>query len=135
MTHTYIIDGITCNGCVAKVKSKLLSNPDISAADVSLEDHTAVISMQKHLSLEDLQNTIGQDTKYTIREDVSHSPHHAMASVNSFSWIETYKPLLIIAAFHHACCHSYCTRDLMVGMNHFMAGFFSGFSRFLSCSI
>ncbi len=62
MTHSYTINGITCNGCVAKVKSKLLMHPDVTGAEVTLEGQKAVISMQRHLSLNELQDAIGKAT-------------------------------------------------------------------------
>lgn len=36
MTHAYTVKGITCEGCVAKVKSRLLMHPDITSAGACL---------------------------------------------------------------------------------------------------
>ena len=49
MTHTYKIIGMTCGGCEAKVKSSLLSLPDITSVEVSKETNTGTISMEKHV--------------------------------------------------------------------------------------
>ena len=76
MTHSYIVAGITCNGCVTKVKSKLLMHPDILSADVKLEGQMAIITMQKHLSVTELQQTIGADANYKISADTSDHSHH-----------------------------------------------------------
>src|SRR5258708_3419133 len=99
MTHSYIVKGITCEGCVAKVKGKLLMHPDITAADVTLENQKAVITMQRHLSVEELQEVIGTDNKYKISEDASDHDQHAMKKESAKSWLATYKPLLIIFVF------------------------------------
>jgi copper chaperone CopZ len=130
MTYSYIVEGITCNGCVAKIKSRLLSNPDISSAEVSLEGQKAIISMQRHLSLDELQNTIGHDTKYKIKSDVSESSSSRASGDATLSWFATYKPLLIIAAFITAVSLLTSQGNFTAGMNHFMAGFFLVFAFF-----
>ena len=134
MTHSYTVAGITCNGCVAKVKNKLLMHPDVLAAEVTLEDQKAIITMQKHLTLNELQETIGADTKYRISADTSNHSHHVTKSGDEKSWIATYKPLLIIFAFIMgvAFLSSFHSGQLhgMMFMNYFMAGFFLVFSFF-----
>lgn len=133
MTHSYTVSGITCEGCVAKVKHKLLLNPDITAADVKLEGQKAVITMQRHLTLDELQDTIGRGTKYVIREDAA-DRSHSMTTTDNRTWFATYKPILLIFAFittmsligstHGGSVHS------MMFMTNFMAGFFLVFSFF-----
>lgn len=131
MKHTYSLSGMTCTGCVASVKSKLLMHPDVLSAEVTLDPQQAVIEMSRHISTTDLQNAIG-NPKYTISEN-PHASDHQMTSVAT-SWLETYKPILLIFAFitlvsaivsyHHASFHG------MQFMNVFMAGFFLVFSFF-----
>jgi copper chaperone CopZ len=67
MKHTYTVTGMTCNGCVASVKSKLLMHPDVLSAEVTLDPQQAVIEMSKHIGTAELQNAIG-NPKYTISE-------------------------------------------------------------------
>jgi cation transport ATPase len=130
MTHTYSISGITCNGCAASVKSKLLLHPDVMAADVTLEDEKAIITMQKHLSVDELQKAIGIDSKYKISVDASDRSHHTMQAEETKSWLATYKPLLLIAAFIGGVSLLTANGSLHAGMNTFMAGFFLVFSFF-----
>lgn len=127
MTHSYTVAGITCNGCVAKVKSKLLTHTDVLAAEVTLEGQKAVITMQKHLSLAELQQAIGIDTKYKISADASDHSHHTMKAEETKSWVATYKPLLLIAAFIAGVSILTSKGSLHIGMNTFMAGFFGLF--------
>jgi cation transport ATPase len=136
MTHSYTVSGITCEGCVAKVKHKLLMNPDITAADVKLEGQKAVITMQRHLTVDELQDTIGRDTKYVIKEDAADHSHSmkSMSPEDNRTWFATYKPILLIFAFittisligstHGGTVHG------MMFMTNFMAGFFLVFSFF-----
>ncbi|HRI80682.1 MAG TPA: cation transporter [Cyclobacteriaceae bacterium] len=129
MTHKYTVKGITCDGCVAKVKSKLLMHPDVLAADITLKDQRAIITMQKHLSVSELQEAIGNDSKYKISLD-SNQLTHSEASDEAKSWLATYKPLLIIVAFITGIAAIISNGNLYVAMNSFMAGFFVTFSFF-----
>jgi copper chaperone CopZ len=130
MTHSYTVAGITCNGCVAKVKSKLLMHPDITSAEVTLEGQKAVVTMQKHVSVAELQEAIGVDTKYKISADASDHSHHTMKADETKSWFATYKPLLLIAAFIAGVSILTSKGSVHLGMNTFMAGFFLVFSFF-----
>ena len=94
MTHTYQLTGMTCGGCEAKVKSALLTLPDVTAVEVSKDNNTATITMEKHIPLNDLQKAIGNDGKYKI----SATLHNENAEIAK-SWLATYKPLLIIFAY------------------------------------
>jgi cation transport ATPase len=130
MTHAYTVEGITCDGCVAKVKSKLLMHPDIQSVDLSLNDKKAVIVMGKHITLPELQQTIGVDTKYRISEDTADHSHHAMTQEQDKSWLATYRPLLLIAGFITLVAALTANGNLDAGMNNFMTGFFLVFSFF-----
>lgn len=68
MTHSYTVSGITCEGCVAKVKHKLLQHPDVAVAEVKLQGQKAVVTMRRHLAVNELQDAIGRGTKYIITE-------------------------------------------------------------------
>jgi cation transport ATPase len=66
MKHTYIVTGMTCNGCRASVEEKLNAHPDVIKASVDLEQSEASIEMVKHISIEKLQSTLSD--KYSISE-------------------------------------------------------------------
>lgn len=129
MTHTYKITGMTCGGCEAKVKSALLSLSDVSSAEVSKEEQTAVITMDKHISIATLQNAIGgPDSKYKI------SAEHNETVEQTKSWFATYRPLLLIFAYITGVSLIAARMEnhihWMWFMNYFMAGFFLVFSFF-----
>ncbi len=65
MTHSYKVSNMTCSGCLTNVKSRLLMHPDVLSAEVELPDN-AIITMQNHISLTQLQDAIGRDSKYRI---------------------------------------------------------------------
>lgn len=137
MTHTYNITGMTCNGCVAKVKSSLLKLGDITEAEVQLTAPQATISMQKHIPVLVLQNALSGAGNYTITErDGGMKNHHstAAASTETISWLATYRPILLIGAYITGA--TLLIETVSGGFNwerwmqHFMAGFFLVFSFF-----
>lgn len=99
MTHTYNITGMTCGGCVAKAKSALLKLGDVTAAEVQLAEPQATITMQKHIPVSDLQKALSAAGTYAISENGSHTKEAIEEQVETKSWLTTYKPLLIIAAY------------------------------------
>ena len=127
MTHTYKVTGMTCGSCEAKVKSSLLMLPGVTAVEVSKDNQTATITMDKHIAISIFQNAL--DKKYSIT-----AMEHSEAAEQAKSWFDTYKPILlifayltiiaIIAAIHQNTFH------WMQAMNVFMAGFFLTFSFF-----
>ncbi|WP_130735050.1 heavy metal translocating P-type ATPase [Flavobacterium sp. J27] len=67
MTHKYTIEGMTCSGCEATVKSNLLKLENITDVTVSKEEKEALITMSKHVELPILQNALGgKESKYQI---------------------------------------------------------------------
>ncbi len=133
MTHSYKVSNMTCGGCITNVKSRLLIHPDILSAEVNLPDN-AVITMQKHISLKELQEVIGTESKYRISSDGSDSSHTAMPQTSVSTWFKTYKPLLLIFLFIAGIATISATKsgsfDSMIWMQYFMAGFFITFSFF-----
>lgn len=127
MTHTYQLTGMTCGSCEAKVKAALLMVENVTKVDVSKDENSATITMDKHIALQDFQKVL--DDKYQIS-----AINHSEAAEQTKSWFETYKPILLI--FGYITTVSLLIQsnnesfDLMQWMNHFMAGFFLIFSFF-----
>lgn len=127
MTHDYIITGLTCNNCVAKAKSALLSLGDITEASVQLAAPQATITMQHHIPLATLQEALSKKGHYQIRA----ADHQTEIKQ---TWLETYKPVLLVEAFLLGIT---LIIEWKAGgfvwqrwMEHFMAGFFLTFSFF-----
>ena len=133
MTHAYNISGMTCTGCVAKVKSELLKMGDISEADVQLAAPQATITMQKHIPVDTLQSALQKAGNYTITGADGGMQHAAPGTVTK-SWFETYKPILLIFMYVTVisviAAASVNGFDWMKGMSVFMSGFFLSFSFF-----
>ncbi|MBA2501216.1 MAG: cation transporter [Chitinophagaceae bacterium] len=134
MTHTYNISGMTCTGCVAKVKSELLKMGDVTQTDVQLKAPQATITMQKHVPIETLQSALQKAGNYTITEADEGMHHVTSTGEESKSWLETYKPILLIFFYVTILSIIAATTvngfDWMTGMRIFMSGFFLAFSFF-----
>jgi copper chaperone CopZ len=124
---------MTCSGCEATVKSNLLKLPDVESVEVSKDTGIATIGMSKHVSLADLQNAIGINSKYHISMDSGH-PDSYRESVVSQNWLATYKPLIILFGLIFSvsliASKKNGTVELTIWMRYFMAGFFLSFSYF-----
>ena len=128
MTKTYTIEGMTCEGCVAKVSYVLQQHASISSVAVVLSNKSATVTMSKELSVEELQNLFGTSSKYTV------GAFQATKDRDSESVFTTYKPLLLIFVFIAATTAIASMNngkiELMLWMRYFMAGFFIVFSFF-----
>ena len=127
MTHTYNLTGMTCASCEAKVKSALLMVENVTNVEVSKDENSATITMDKHIALSDLQKALPE--KYQI----SATNHNEMAEQTK-SWFETYKPILLIFFYISLVTILFQFKNenfnWMQAMQYFMAGFFLVFSFF-----
>ncbi len=118
---------MTCSSCEAKVKSALLMVDNVTHVEVSLQDHSTTITMDKHVPLKELQKAL--DPKYQIA-----ALEHNEMTEQTKSWFETYRPILLI--FFYITLTTVLNQinnqqfDLMQWMRHFMAAFFLVFSFF-----
>jgi len=131
MKHEYKIGGMTCESCAAKVKSRLLTIPNVNSVEVSKTSDTATIEMSKHIPIGEFQNALKQlDPKYSIN-----SINHNEVSEQAKSWFKAYRPILLVFFYILlvTVLIQYTTSgefDTKVWMRHFMAAFFIVFSFF-----
>ena len=67
MTHTYSITNMQCTGCVGHIKEQIEKHPDVTLVDASLEQNKAVINMNQHIAITELQSFLDKDTEYAGR--------------------------------------------------------------------
>ena len=134
MIHTYTIQGMTCNSCVAKVKSELLKLGDIVSADVQLKSPQATLTMNKHVSTGTLQQTINKAGNYTIAEADGGMTGTAHTINDKTEGRSSYFPIFLIFGFIAGVTLliqvSRYSFSWLQWMTHFMAGFFLVFSFF-----
>lgn len=127
MVHTYQVTGMTCSSCEAKVKSALLAVENITNVEVSKNENSAIITMDKHIALSYLQKALPEKYQISVL-------HHNELAEQTMGWLATYKPILLI--FFYITVNAVLVQlandrfDTMQWMRHFMAGFFLFFSFF-----
>jgi len=128
MIRTYTINGMTCEGCVAKVTYLLEQHSNISLAKIELKNNTATLTVEKEIAIDELRRLFEAHPKYTITFSNSNEDKQ---NKRVFT---TYKPLLLIFLFIAATTSIVSIDngkiDVMLWMQYFMAGFFIVFSFF-----
>lgn len=132
MQVTYNISGMTCGGCLNRVKTALEALPTVSSAEIDLATGEAVLEQQTSIPLETLQTAIGH---YTIEQTSTVTAPAATTEqeLPPIAW-QTYRPLLIIVGYILGVSllvqYPFDNFSGMTWMRHFMAGFFLVFSFF-----
>lgn len=69
MKHKYQINGISCGGCITRGRKTLEAHPAIEKAEIFLSPKgKTIISMNKKLTVEELQGQLNELDGYTITE-------------------------------------------------------------------
>lgn len=133
MLHTYQIQGMTCSGCVEKVKSLLSRVPGVFGVSLDLEKGVADVSMRHHVPTPELQKALA-GTKYTLSEPGQAQAVIAAIAEEEAVTLKTYLPVFLI--FGYIALVTLLVQlvqdrfDPEEWMRHFMAGFFLTFSFF-----
>ncbi len=136
----FIISGMTCGGCVARVKKAIESLAGVSAAHIQLEAPQATLNLGEPLSSETLQMALSTAGPYTLSvvnpglptADLAPSATDVSSETNEPSFFQTYKPLFLIVGILLLVTGAlqWGTWNSREWMRHFMAGFFLVFSFF-----
>ncbi len=138
MTHTYNVSGMTCGGCQAKVQKLLSDVAGVKNVSIDLPKGEATIEMTSHIPTVELKSALNDYPKYQLDEkQVVHQMESSISVVaeeEKKSWIETYKPILVIFAYITGIT---LLLEIVKGafvwenwMQNFMAAFFLVFSFF-----
>ena len=94
MKHTYKIEGMTCNNCKASVEKYLNDLPHISHVSIDLEKGEAKVTMDQHLTADDLQKALPD--KYTVSEKDRGQVSASSTIPSEKTKLQQLKPLLLI---------------------------------------
>lgn len=135
MTHKYEISGMHCQRCVSSIKEALAQVDGVTAVSVQLATPQAVLQMDKHIALPQLQKAISGLGDYSIQEFTGDQPLPQPVNDSSGSGEKSsYLPLFLI--FIYIALVTVLVNTLrgafswMQWMSDFMAGFFLVFSFF-----
>ncbi|MDP4130285.1 MAG: cation transporter [Bacteroidota bacterium] len=136
MTHTYKITGMTCAGCQARVRDLLSKVHGVQAVDIDLNRAEARISMDHHISTEDLASALADHPKYQLFSEAPEKAamHQFPVEEDAKAGLKIYKPIFLIFGYLLGLT---LVTGFVAGtffwqrwMAHFMAGFFLVFSFF-----
>ena len=156
MSEAYVIEGMTCNGCVAKVQKAFDEDSRFVNAYVSLDPAEVRVEYEgEPLDVGDVQKVVASAGPYKVVEDqhvdkktptakfgfLHTAANMATERENTRGFFETYKPLLLIVGLlaltstlvqvdPTETLGGVANLDPMLWMRHFMAGFFIAFSFF-----
>jgi cation transport ATPase len=135
MKHTYQVTGMTCSGCQYKVQHLLGQVEHVQEATVDLAKGEVTVEMNKHINTPTLQAALKDYPKYQLTDAPAiASPISGEINTEPKSWLETYKPIVLIFAYVFTVSiiagSTVLGFDEMVAMRVFMAGFFLVFSFF-----
>ncbi|MDZ4659461.1 MAG: cation transporter [Bythopirellula sp.] len=103
MQTTYSISGMHCQACERKVQEALGAIHGVASAQVSLSTATATLDSAAHLPLAELQAAVSRVGDYRLTPTTTVKSGEACEisaeSPLAKGWLQTYKPLLTIAAF------------------------------------
>lgn len=136
MTHEYKVVGITCEGCVSKIKTLLEKVPGVTTAAVGL-DGKVQVTMSHHIATPELQAVLKDHSKYQLTEitaSTMSTPAPVPEEDTQRTFWQIYKPILLVFGYIlgttllvEAATGAF---DWIRWMRHFMAGFFLVFSFF-----
>lgn len=131
MEKQYSITGMTCGGCVVKVKKTLEAVNGVQSAHIQLNAPQGTLSLEREIPIALIKERLSQIGNYTIEEIRPSSTKEIELPEKS---IATYKPLILIVVFIAGVSvleqYPFGGFSGMLWMRHFMAGFFLVFSFF-----
>lgn len=134
MKTVYSVTGMTCGGCVNRVKTTLA--PLAESVEVTLEPPQAVLKSPK-VDLPALNAALAKVGHYVLYEPIktaANAQDLTNKNTEKFSWLSTYKPLIMVFFYillvTLAVEFTYGEFSLHRFMPNFMAGFFLVFSFF-----
>ena len=130
MKHEYIVEGMTCQSCVSKVKESLEAVKGVTSVDVNLDNKTAEVAMSTHVKTSDLSSALA--SKYALSETDVAMPTSGFEDMVESSKLAQLKPLFIILFYIAVASVLLHKDDLVLGdvMLDFMGLFFIVFSFF-----
>lgn len=135
MIHTHEISGMHCQNCVTKIESALKSISSIKEVKVTLDPPQAIVEMERHVEVGELNRTLKNVGNYSVKEESTiTSQPKSDVSVMPSSEPQSLSPLFIIIGYliGGVLLRALLSSDYSVHsiMSNFMGGFFVLFSLF-----
>ena len=134
MQHEYIVEGMHCRSCVAKIEQALTEADGVQSATVTLSPPRAEVVMSEHVATERLNEAVASRGDYQLKESHDKTDQDPAAETATQQPPESLYPLFLIVAFIAGVVVLIAAAggafELGTMMRHFMAGFFIVFAFF-----
>ena len=87
----YLVSGMTCDGCVESIKTKLELESDILEVNINLSSTEMNLSSNKIYSTQDLNNLVKNIGSYTFNDESDKKNYFS----GVLSYFDIYKPIFI----------------------------------------
>lgn len=135
MKRSFVVSGMHCQSCVSKITSALQDVQGVQSVQVTLQPPRANIAMERHVPLNELNQTVRAAGSYSLTESPD-TPASDAATIptNAEERPESLYPLFLIVGYLLGAVLLIALASghwsLHALMNHFMGGFFLVFSFF-----
>lgn len=118
--NIFRIDGMTCDGCVSTIKTKLELENDISKANITLDDSRLELFSDKNYEISELNKILSSVGDYNVSNNSKNEKNIIM------SYFSTYKPIFITLGLVLllTAISFYNTENTMDGFLRFFMGYF-----------
>jgi copper chaperone CopZ len=148
MTQTINITGMTCEACEYKIKHVLGQIDGVTNVETNLKTGDTTLETNRKIPIDELQTVLKPHSKYKLGIQLDSLPLVGISNSdetepwilnpqNIPSWLETYKPILLIFFYITLVSGLIAFQSLTINhlslsifMRYFMAGFFLVFSFF-----
>ncbi|MFS4455032.1 heavy-metal-associated domain-containing protein [Maribacter sp. 2304DJ31-5] len=129
MKHIYTLTGMTCDGCAASVREKLLNIEGVTAVTVDLEKTEVEVRMEKHIPLANFKSVLPDKYSISEKNELEETINDKVAERSKWQQL---KPLFLIFLylFSAAFLLNFKDWDITSAMLDFMGLFYIVFSFF-----
>lgn len=99
MTHTYLVSGMTCNGCKASVEKAILTVKGVEEVSIDLESSIVNIKMTNHIPIKTFQEVLPKKYSIVAKEQVNVFNISSEVEESSKTDLQQLYPLFLIFGY------------------------------------
>lgn len=99
MTHTYLVSGMTCNGCKTSVEKAILTVNGVEEVSIDLESTIVNIKMTNHISIKTFQEVLPKKYSIVAKDQVNVFNTSSEVEERSKTDLQQLYPLFLIFGY------------------------------------